>query len=306
MKKGSLGVFLYSDAFDGAELTSAAQKIESLGYETLWYVEALHHESFACGAHLCAATQSIEIGAGIANVYARDPMAAVQGARSLHDFSGGRFIMGLGVSHRSLVSDARGHDYQKPLTFMHQYLDNMDAARPLLPGEDPPLVLAALGPKMTELAGARSQGTIPANCPVEHTARSRELLGADKWICTMQHAVLNEDPEQARTIARNTLAFYAAAPNYYKNWFRYGFDESDLQDGLSDRLVDALVAWGSVEDIKEHIQQHIDAGATQVAVNAVRAAADGGPLVPKVHGVELSYACAPDWDLLHALAPGMS
>ena len=303
MKPGSLGMFLYSDAFTGPELAATARRVEALGYETLWYVEALHHESFACGAHLCAATDTIEIGAGIANVYARDPMASVQGARSLHDFSGGRFIMGLGVSHQVLVSEARGHTYQKPLTFMRDYLDRMDAARPVLPGEDPPLVLAALGPKMTELAGARSQGTIPANCPVDHTERSRKILGPEKWICTMQHAVLCEDPERARAIARHTLNFYAQAPNYINNWYRYGFDESDLEHGGSDRLVDALVAWGSIDDIRRRIQQHFDAGATQVAVNAVASAEGEQPLTPKVHGIEIPYACVPDWRILEALAP---
>ena len=303
MKTGSIGMFLYSDALTGAELTAAAQRAERLGFETLWYVEALHHESFACGAHLCAATNTIEIGAGIANIYARDPMASVQGARSLHDFSDGRFIMGLGVSHQGLVDDARGHTYQKPLTYMREYLDRMDAARPALPGNDSPLVLAALGPKMTELAGTRSDGIIPANCPVEHTRRSREILGPDKWICTMQHAVLCEDPARARAIGRHALRFYAEAPNYYKNWFRYGFTEADLADGLSDRLVDALVAWGSVEDVRERVQQHFDAGATQVAINAIAADDNQAPLTPSVHGVDLGYACLPDWTLLEALAP---
>lgn len=304
MKPNSLGFFLYSDAFTGAGLTAAAQRAEALGFETLWYVEALHHESFACGAHLIAATNTIEVGSGIANVYARDPMAAVQGARSLHDFSGGRFIMGLGVSHQNLVSDVRGHRYEKPLSFMKSYLDGMDAARKVLPGADPPLVLAALGPKMMALAGERTQGILPANCPVEHTEHARKVLGPDKWIATMQHAVLCEDADRARAIGRQALSFYAEAPNYYKNWYRYGFSEFDLENGGSDRLIDALVAWGSVDDIRKRIQAHFDAGATQVAVNAIAAGDDGKPRVPKVHGVELGYASLPDWELLEALAKG--
>ncbi|NNL84026.1 MAG: TIGR03620 family F420-dependent LLM class oxidoreductase [Myxococcales bacterium] len=302
MKPNSLGLFLYSDAFTGEGLTAAAKRAEALGFETLWYVEALHHESFACGAHLIAATKTIEVGAGIANVYARDPMAAVQGSRSLHDFSGGRFILGLGVSHRNLVSDVRGHRYQKPLSLMKEYLDGMDAARAVLPGEDPPLVLAALGPKMIALAKERAQGILPANCPVEHTEHARKILGSDKWIATMQHAVLCEDPERARAIGRQALRFYAEAPNYYKNWFRYGFSEFDLENGGSDRLIDALVAWGSLDDIRKRIQEHFDAGATQVAVNAIAAGDDGKPQVPTVHGVELGYASLPDWKLLEALA----
>ncbi len=301
MRQGSLALFLYSDALRGAELRDAAQRAEALGYEALWYVEALHYESFACGAHLLDATERIQVGAGIANIYARDAMAMVQGARSLHEFSGGRFILGLGVSHDALVREARGHAYARPLTAMREYLDRMDQARGLLPGEDPPTVLAALGPRMVELAGERARGILPANCPPEHTERARKALGPDAWISTMQHCVLCEDPERARAIARTAIAFYVAAPNYYKNWFRYGFDESDLEGGGSERLVDALVAWGSLEQIRARIDQHFAAGATQVAVNSIRCAEDGGPLVPRVHGHEVPYACLPDWELHAAL-----
>lgn len=302
VKPGSLGVFLYSDAFGAAELAAHAQRAEACGYETLWYIEALRYESFACGAYLLSQTERIEIGAGIANVYARDAMATVQGARALHEFGGGRFILGLGVSHDVLVRDVRGHPYERPFSFMREYLDGMDAAREVVPGEDPPIVLAALGPRMVELAGARTRGIIPANCPPEHTKRARKALGPDAWISTMQHAVLCEDPVQARAIARNAISFYAAAPNYFKNWFRYGFDETDLKDGGSDRLVDALVAWGSLEHIKERIQLHFEAGATQVAVNAIASGEGGEPLTPQVGGHELGYASLPDWALLEALA----
>jgi len=303
MKAGSLGVFLYSDAFTGTQLVDHSRRIEALGYETLWYIEALNYESFACGAHLLAHTERIEIGAGIANIYARDPMAALQGARSLHEFSGGRFILGLGVSHDVLVRDVRGHVYQKPLTAMRAYLDGMDAARPAVPGEDPPTVLAALGPKMLALAGERTQGVLPFNCPPEHTEEARKILGPDKWICTGQHICLCDDPDRARAIARRALAFYADAPNYYRNWFRYGFDESDLANGGSDRLVDRLVAWGSLEAIRARIQAQFDAGATQVALNAIAFDAAGAPLTPIIKGHELSYACLPDWRALELLAP---
>lgn len=304
MKDRSLGVFLYSDAFTGTELADHARRVEALGFETLWYVEALNYESFACGAHLLAHTEELEIGAGIANIYARDPMAALQGARSLHEFSGGRFILGLGVSHDVLVSEVRGHVYEKPLTAMRAYLDGMDAARPALPGEDPPIVLAALGPKMLALAGERTHGVLPFNCPPEHTKAAREILGPEKWICTGQHVCLCEDPERARAIARKALAFYAQAPNYFRNWFRYGLDESDLANGGSDRLVDRLVAWGSLEDIRARIKAHFDAGATHVALNAIAYSDAGAPLTATIQGRELSYACLPDWRLLERLAPG--
>ncbi len=231
-------------------------------------------------------------------------MASVQGARTLEEFYPGRFIYGIGVSHDNLVSDVRGHKYQKPYSFMRDYLNKMDGAREVVPGDDPPLVLAALGPRMVELAGERTQGILPANCPPAHTERARKALGPDPWIVTMQHAIHCEDPEQARRVARSAIAFYVAAPNYFKNWFRYGFDESDLENGGSDRLVDALVAWGSVDTIRARIQQHFDAGATQVAVNAIAFEEGGVPIVPHAKGHDLAYACAPDWELLEALAPG--
>ncbi len=304
MKPGSLGCFLYSDAFEREELAAHAKRAEAAGYETLWYVEALHYETFACGAFLLSQTSTIEVGSGISNIYARDPMASVQGARSLHEFSGGRFILGLGVSHDVLVREIRGHAYERPYTFMCDYLDGMDAARPAVPGEDPPVVLAALGPRMVELGGARTQGILPANCPPEHTERARKALGPDPWIITLQHAVLCEDPVKARGIARNAIQFYAEAPNYFNNWYRYGFDETDLKDGGSDRLVDALVAWGSLDQIQAKIQQHFDAGATQVAVNAIAYGEGGEPLTARVKGHELGYACLPDWDLHEALTKG--
>ena len=303
MKKRSLGVICYSDAFTGTQLTEYAQRIEALGYETLWYVEALNYESFACGAHLLSATRTLQVGAGIANIYARDPMAALQGARSLHEFSGGRFILGLGVSHDVLVRDVRGHRYQKPLSMMRSYLDGMDAARPVVPGEDPPVVLAALGPRMLSLAGERTQGVMPFNCPPEHTAAARDRLGPDKWICTGQHLCRCEDPDQARAIARQALAFYVAAPNYYNNWFRFGFEKSDLENGGSDRLVDRLVAWGSLDHLRTRIDAHFDAGATQVVLNPIAYGSSGAPIAATIQGHELGYACLPDWNLLEALAP---
>ena len=304
MKNRSLGFFFYSDGADAPVLAESARRAESIGYETLWYIEALRYESFACGAYLLGQTSRIAVGSGIANIYARDAMGVVQGARTLETMYPGRFICGLGVSHDVLVRDVRGHAYEKPYTFMREYLDRMDRAREAVPGDDPAFVLAALGPRMVQLAGRRTRGVIPANCPVEHTEATRKALGPDPWIITMQHAVLCDDPVQARAIGRSALSFYAAAPNYYRNWFRYGFDESDLADGGSDRLVDALVAWGSLDDIRRRIEQHFAAGATQVAVNAIAYGEDGSRRIPTVRGHELGYACEADWQLLEALAPG--
>ncbi len=156
---------------------------------------------------------------------------------------------------------------------------------------------------MVDLAAERTQGIIPFNCPPEHTAAARAAMGPDAWLITGQHVCLCEDPDQARKVARSALAFYAEARNYYQNWYRYGFEEADVADGLSDRLVDKLVAWGSVEQIRARIEEHFDAGATQVAINAISYGSNGQPLTPKLYGQEFNYACVPDWNLLEELAP---
>lgn len=216
----SLGVFLYPDNFSASEIADYARRIERLGYDAIWYPEVYHYESFTLGGYLLSQTERITVASGIANIYARDPMAAVQCGRGLRGFYGDRFIMGLGVSHESIVRDGHGHEYQKPMAAMRNYLDGMDRARPLLLGEDPPLMLAALGPKMIALSGQRSMGAHPFNSPPEHTRWAREILGPDKWICTAQHVCWTTDAATARAAARKALEFYFVTPNHYRNWLR--------------------------------------------------------------------------------------
>ena len=299
MPDKSVGVFLYPDNFSGPEIAEFARRFEALGYASIWYPEVFYYESFTLGGFLLSQTERITVASGIANIYARDPMAAVQCGRSLRSFYGNRYITGLGVSHESIVRGGRGHEYGKPLTTMRNYLDDMDRAKSHLLGEDPPLVLAALGPKMIELAGERSMGAHPFNSPPEHTRWARELLGPDKWICTAQHVCLTTDAEVARSAARRALDFYFVTPNHYKNWLRIGYTEDDLRNGGSDRLIDALVAWGTEDQIRDRIRQHFDAGATQVILNTITPSAGESKVAVQGH----NYQSVPDWNALEALKP---
>ena len=289
MELGKLGVFCFTDALTPAQLTELAQHAERLGYAALWYPEVLSYESFSLGSFLLNQTENLIIAAGIANIYARDATAAKQGQHSLAKFSGGRFLLGLGVSHTPLVEDARGHQYGKPVPTMRAYLDGMEKATGIAPAleELPPTVLAALGPKMTELASASTAGALPYNVTPEHTARAREIIGPDKWLCVEQKILLVQDPTKAREIARQTLAFYMPLPNYRNNWRRLGFSEDDLANGGSDRFLDAMVAWGDESVIQQRIQEHFDAGASHVCIQALHP--EGQPL--------------PDLNALTAFAP---
>lgn len=289
MELGKLGVFCFTDALEPAQLTELAQHTERLGYSALWYPEVLSYESFSLGSFLLHQTETLIIATGIANIYARDATAAKQGQHTLAKLSGGRFLLGLGVSHVPLVVDARGHNYGKPVATMRTYLDAMDKAATIAPPleDPPPTVLAALGPRMTTLAAARTAGAMPYNVTPDHTARARALLGPDKWLCVEQKILLVQDPTKAREVARQTMAFYMPLPNYRHNWLRLGFSEDDLADGGSNRFLDAMVAWGEKSVIQQRIQEHFDAGASHVCIQALHP--DGQP--------------RPDLHALAALAP---
>lgn len=289
MELGNYGVFTFTDALAPNELGDFAKRVEELGYSTLWYPEAFNYETMALGGYLLSHTEKLVVASGIANIYARDAAASVMGHNTLNALYGGRFILGLGVSHAPLVSDVRGHEYLKPLTTMRAYLDAMDAAWEALGGApaEKQVMLAALGPNMLKLSGERTMGALPYNVTPQHAAVARQQIGADGQVCSEQKVCLTEDPVEARAAARAALELYLPLPNYFKNWFRLGFDESDLENGGSDRLMDAMVNWGSVDQIKAKLQEHLDQGANQVVVQTIRP--DGQP--------------GPDWNALEALAP---
>lgn len=284
MDLGQKGVFCFTDALNPAQLIELAQRTEQLGYSALWYPEVLGYESFALGGFLLAHTTNLIIASSIANIYARDPTATKQGQHSLAKLYGGRFMLGLGVSHVPLVEDARGHQYRQPVATMRAYLDSLDKATPIAPplDEPPPTVLAALGPRMTALAGARTAGAFPYNVTPEHTAQARAIIGPEKWLCVEQKVLLTTDPAKARELARQAMAFYLPLTNYRANWLRLGFSDEDLAGGGSDRFLDAMVAWGNEAAIRQRIQAHFDAGASHVCIQPLH---PDGQSLPDLHAL---------------------
>lgn len=302
MRHGSLGAFLYPDNFSPNQLVTFARRFEELGYAAVWYPEALVYESFTLGGYLLSNTNRITIASGIANIYARDPMSTVQASRALEAFYPGRYITGLGVSHPTLVSDIRGHAYGQPVATMRRYLDAMDASRPHVVGHDTPVVLGALGPRMSALGAERCAGVHPFNAPPTHTRRTREELGPDAWICTAQHVCMSTDPVRARAAARKALEFYFITPNYQRNWLSLGYDATDFAGGGSDRLVDALVAWGTETEIRARINQHFDAGATQVIINTIHPDNTSTAMFDNEIAGQ-NFQSAPHWDVFEMLRP---
>jgi probable F420-dependent oxidoreductase len=271
MELGRVGIWTFAlDMQPAAKAQEAAAEIESLGFGAIWIPEAMGREAVANAALLLAATRRITIATGIASIWARDPMAAAAAQKTLCEAYGGRFLLGLGVSHAPMVA-MRGHQYEQPVAAMRRYLDAMDSA-PFLsvpPATTPKRVLAALHPKMLELARNRADGSHTYCVPPEHTAWARQQLGADKILAVEQTAVLVRDPEKAREVGRRFLAVYLGLPNYARNLRRFGFTEDDLAEGGSDRLVDALVAWGDETAIARRVREQLDAGASHVCVQVL-------------------------------------
>lgn len=276
MAKLDIGrVGLWSGILDAVPVRGAieaAREIEAMGFETLWIPEAVGRDPLVAAAIYLGGTTKLRIATGIANIYARDPMTMNSGVRALVDAFPGRFLLGLGVSHAHLVAGIRKHDYSKPASYMDDYLDRMDKALFMAvgPAERPPRVLAALGPRMLAISAAKADGAHPYFTPPEHTAIARAALGADALLAPEQMVVLERDPSTARAIARKGMKIYLGLPNYWNNLLRLGFTEDDRADGGSDRLVDAIVVWGSLETIAARVKAHHDAGADHVCVQVLR------------------------------------
>jgi probable F420-dependent oxidoreductase len=273
---GRIGIWTgVLDAHPTKDAQAAAQLVESLGFPTMWVPEAVGRDPFVASANYLAATSSLRIATGIANIYARDPMTTAACQKTLAEAYPERFLLGLGVSHHHLVARLRKHDYSRPLTYMREYLTAMDESLFMAvgPATDPGRVIAALGPKMLETAAAQASGAHPYFTTPEHTALARATMGAGPLLAPEQMVVVETDPAKARAVARGGMAVYLRAPNYLNNLLRLGFDESDWADpkNASDRLVDAIVAWGTPEQIADRVQQHLDAGADHVCVQALRA-----------------------------------
>jgi probable F420-dependent oxidoreductase len=271
MTLGQIGI--WTGAFErhpAGKTQEAAAELEQLGYGAVWYSEATGRESLTQAGLLLAATLRMVVATGIANIYGRDPFTMACGQKTLSEAYPNRFLLGLGVSHIPLVEQLRGHSYAKPVETMTAYLDAMDAARydSFAPASTA-RVLAALGPKMLQLAAKRADGAHPYNVPPEHTAKARQLLGIGPLLCTEQAVVLETNPTKARQIARAFLKIYLTLPNYTNNFLRLGFTEEDCRNGGSDHLIDAIIAWGDLDAIRNRIRAHQSAGADHVCIQAL-------------------------------------
>ncbi len=272
MQLGRVGVWLGGYGPTAAVDRAVVAELEHLGYSALWFGEAPGgKEAFSRAATLLAASTTIAIATGIASVWGRDPLNAASAIRTVGEAFPGRFIAGLGVSHPPLV-EARGEVYERPLAMMRRYLEDLSAVKHYSPppAEPPLVVLAALRPKMVALAATHADGAHPYFVPAEHTARARAILGPGKLLAPELAVVLETDPTEARRRARqHTSGFYLQAPNYVENLRWLGFGDDDFDDGGSDALVDAVVAWGNEDAIAAHIREHLDAGANHVCIQPV-------------------------------------
>jgi probable F420-dependent oxidoreductase len=275
MKLTNLGVWAATDGLTAPQAAAFARRVEAWGYGALWIPEGVGREVLSASAWLLANTSTLMIATGIANIYGRDPTAAAAAQKGLNEQSGGRFLLGLGVSHIPLVEGARHLQYGKPLATMRAYLKGMAGAlyQSVPPAEAPKTVLAALGPKMLQLSAELADGAHPYNVPPEHTRQAREILGAGKFLCVEQAAILETRPAEARALARKFLSVYKGLPNYVNNWRRLGFADADFAGGGSDRWVDAVIAWGDEDAIRKRLAEHQQAGADHVCVQAIGAAA---------------------------------
>jgi probable F420-dependent oxidoreductase len=227
IKVGPIGIWTRQlEDHPAAKARETAHELEELGYGALWFGEAAGREALTNAGMLLAGTRRIVIATGIANIYARDAVTMAAGQKTLAEAYPNRFLLGLGVSHVPLVEQLRGHRYAKPVAAMRAYLDAMDRSpyQSVAPPTQPPRVLAALGPKMLQLAGERAGGAHPYNVNPEHTAQAREILGPEPYLCPEQGVVLETDPDKARQIGRAFLGLYLTLPNYTNNFLRLGFD----------------------------------------------------------------------------------
>jgi probable F420-dependent oxidoreductase len=276
---GPVGIWTVSGVWEAAEDTvvEAAAELEDLGYGALWLGAA--RGDLQVPERLLGATRRLVVATGIVNIWT-DPSTVVAASyRRVTATHPDRLLLGLGSSHAAVVEARTGQRYTRPLSRLRSYLDELDALTPPIPHHR--LVLAALGPKALELAARRTAGAHPYLVTPEHTLRAREIVGPTALLAPEQKVVLETDPAMARSIARQSVSFYLGLPNYTNNLLRLGFTADDLDGGGSDRLVDALVAWGDVEAVVARVAEHLDAGADHVCIQVLTGREDADrPLLP--------------------------
>lgn len=267
MELGKLGVLGLLDTLTSAETGQLAQKIERLGYSALWFPERLGREVFSFASYLLSQTERLIVGTGVAIAFSYEPIVTASAAKTLSELFGDRFILGLGVSNKAYNAE-RGLGYERPVAFMREYLAKMKTAPydAPLPQQEAPIVIAAMMPKMVQLAATETRGTLTYLTTTEQIARYRTALGPNPWICAVQLVMLETDAANARARARQYLQMYLGIEHYPHRWRGLGFGEADFANGGSDRLIDAIVAWGDESKIRDRIAEQFKAGATHVCM----------------------------------------
>ena len=271
MNLGRIG--LWAADFDLQPMTKSQEaiaQVEEMGYGAVWVPEAVIREPFASTALLLSATKKIVLATGIASLHARTAQTMQAGWKTLTEAFPDRFLLGIGVSHAPMVQGVHKGTYDKPYSTMVEYLDAMDKGIffGAAPTTAPQRVLAALGPKMLKLAAERGAGAHPYFTPVEHTAFARETMGKDALLAPELAVVLETDATKAREIARKYMTTYTRLPNYANNLKRFGFTDDEITN-QEDRLVDAIVAWGSMDTVVAAVKGHLDAGANHVCIQVL-------------------------------------
>ncbi len=263
----TMGVIIATEAMSTSELVHCANRLEQQGYDSLWLPELFGREPVSTAGFLLGETERLKVATGIANIYVRDAHSMAQTRQTLAELSGGRFILGLGVSNPGLNA-TRGHEWQAPLPMMRQYLASMAAAEidSPVPQQPAPLYIAAHGPKLQKLGAEQTDGIITYLMPPEHTALSRQLIGPDAQLTVVSPFLAEADPAIARHKARKALQYYVTLDYYHREWEKLGFTEQDFSNGGSDQLIDMLVAWGDEDALQTRLEAFRSAGASRVVV----------------------------------------
>jgi probable F420-dependent oxidoreductase len=278
--RGAVGVWTIThEGVRPRELGEFAQRLEDAGVDVLWTPEAYGREAMTGAQLVLERSSRLAVATGIASIYARDAMATAAASRSLADAFEGRFVLGLGVSHRPLVERARGGSYGPPIGAMTSYLDALDGAMVTSAEAEAraPVVLAALGPRMLGLAGLRTDGALTYLVTPAHTADARAALGPDGFLAVEQSVVVGHDREEYLRRAHEHLGWYTGLDNYRASWRRLGFTDDDFVRGGSERLCEAIVVHGDVDDVAERVDEHRRAGADHVCLQALGAHALEAP-----------------------------
>ncbi len=280
-----IGVLFNTDRMSGGEFIEYAKRLEHGGVGSMWLAELFGREPFAAAGAVLASTETLRVGTAIANIYARDAVAAAAASATLAELSGNRFELGLGVSNRGL-NETRGHEWTAPVPRLTKYLRDVRSTKIGVPANDYPIYVAAHGPKMlAAAAGDGTTGEIDSGADgiftylmnTEHTARTTAGLPDGTQVSPMMMCLLCPDPEEARRLARKAVGYYMGLDYYHRAWRTLGFDDTDFADDGSDRLIDAIVAWGSLEDIHARLAEHHERGANRVVVIPLNPAGGGQP-----------------------------